>query len=544
MEDFMKKRYWFIFWAAAVLLLFFMNGSLLITDSVESNYALTAKEMVLSGDWISPQIYGRYWYDKPIMSYWLIALGFKLFGFTEFGARFFPALSGLAGLWLAAWGGKKLFSEKVGFYSGVILLTTLEFFTISKSILTDGMLFFFFNAALLFFYLGYSTENKRYYYGTYAFSALATLTKGPIGFLLPGLILVLFLLWERNWRELKNVKLVSGTLLFFLLAGPWYYAMMHLHADFFGQFLGTHNFLRATVSEHPRDNVIYYYTAINVLASFAWIGFFPGMLKNIIYKAGKWVMPLAREKFLLLWFFVIFFFYQNMATKYITYTYPILLPLAYLLAAYICEQGDKLNVKGALGFNLFIYVILTATAVWLSTNKPEVLADSSQVVMLTGVCALGVLWACWKKWLGASWNHSVVSIACVTFIFNLVAIKALCQPLMFEASGYAVAQYVNKNLPQQAPLYIEGGYPTSAVFYTGREIPTIIDDNKVEEFLPKGFSWSAKNVMPYRTVSEVKAVKNLAVIVPKSSVDSIQKKVPGKWQVHNIPGKWVLVTKE
>lgn len=54
------------FWLAALLLLFVFNGSLLITDSVESNYALTAKEMVVSGDWLSPQIYGQYWFDKPV----------------------------------------------------------------------------------------------------------------------------------------------------------------------------------------------------------------------------------------------------------------------------------------------------------------------------------------------------------------------------------------------------------------------------------------------------------------------------------------------
>ena len=61
----MPRKYWLLLFTAAAALLFAGNGSLLITDSVESNYALTAKEMVLSGDWLSPQIYGHYWYDKP-----------------------------------------------------------------------------------------------------------------------------------------------------------------------------------------------------------------------------------------------------------------------------------------------------------------------------------------------------------------------------------------------------------------------------------------------------------------------------------------------
>lgn len=86
----MRRYGWWLFWGLAALLLFFGNGQLWITDSVESNYALTAKEMVLSGDWISPQIYSNYWYDKPIFFYWLTAAGFKIFGFNEFAARFFP----------------------------------------------------------------------------------------------------------------------------------------------------------------------------------------------------------------------------------------------------------------------------------------------------------------------------------------------------------------------------------------------------------------------------------------------------------------------
>lgn len=78
-----------------VWLVFFMvaNNMLPVTDPVESNYALTAKEMVLSGNWLSPQIYGTFWYDKPIMIYWLIALAFKVFGFADWVVRLPSAIS-------------------------------------------------------------------------------------------------------------------------------------------------------------------------------------------------------------------------------------------------------------------------------------------------------------------------------------------------------------------------------------------------------------------------------------------------------------------
>ena len=349
----MRRYGWWLFWSLAALLLFFGNGQLWITDSVESNYALTAKEMVLSGDWISPQIYGNYWYDKPVFFYWLTAAGFKIFGFNEFAARFFPALFGMAGLWLLVYAAKKLYGEKTAFWSGVILMTSTEFFLISKSVITDSTLFFFFSMALVFFYLGYSTQQKNYYYGMYTGMALATLTKGPIGFLLPGLIMVLFLVFTRGWREIKNMKVFSGGLLFFLIAAPWYVAMYNLHGSaFIDQFFGTHNFLRATVSEHPRDNVFYYYTLVLLLALFPWSGLLPRFLWRTLREDGKWRRPDEKTGFLLIWAETVFFFFQNMATKYLTYTYPMLFPLALLLGKYLSEK--KWNAVTALAFNLLL----------------------------------------------------------------------------------------------------------------------------------------------------------------------------------------------
>ena len=94
--------------------------------------------------------------------------------------------------------------------------------------------------------------------------------------LLPGLIITLFLLWQRDWHVLKRMHLVSGTLLCAAVVVPWYAVMYSLHgSDFINTFFGTHNFLRATVSEHPRDDVIYYYTLVNLLALFPWSGLVP-----------------------------------------------------------------------------------------------------------------------------------------------------------------------------------------------------------------------------------------------------------------------------
>ena len=140
----MCKKYGPLVVLAVLLLLLAGNNLLPVTDNVESNYALTAKEMVLSGDWISPRIYGNYWFDKPVMFYWLTALAYKILGFTDFASRLAPALSGTLAVAMAGFAGCKLYSQRAGLYSMLILSSCLLFFVLSKLIITDAALFLFF----------------------------------------------------------------------------------------------------------------------------------------------------------------------------------------------------------------------------------------------------------------------------------------------------------------------------------------------------------------------------------------------------------------
>lgn len=334
----MRSKNLFWLFIIGVYLFFLMNSSICITDPVESNYALTAKEMVLSNDYFSPQIYGQYWYDKPVFFYWLLASAFKIGGFTEFAARFWPAVFSLLGLFLTYYLGKKLYSERTGLYSALILGTCFAYWYIGKAVITDMVLFVFFNSILVFFYLAYSGEQKNYYYLAYFFADLATLTKGPIGFLLPGLIILLFLFWTKNWQEIKKMKLLSGTALFLLVAVPWYYLMYLKHGqDFLTTFFGVHNFLRATVSEHPKDNVIYYYLMIFLLSIFPWTFVLPAALKKYRKNLSRKAVS-DKTAYLIIWFGTVNIFFQLVATKYCTYTFPALLPAALLLGNYLSDK--------------------------------------------------------------------------------------------------------------------------------------------------------------------------------------------------------------
>lgn len=316
------------------LFLYLIGNELLpVTDTAESNYAVTAKEMVLSGDWISPQIYGHYWYDKPIFYYWELALSYTLFGFNEMASRLPAALLGSASVLFTYWFARRVYSEKIGWLSAIILGTSVECWLLSKAIITDTTLFLFMSMAIAFFYMGY-TENRKYYYLCYIAAAFAVLTKGPIGLLLPGLAALLFLAYNKDLAEMKRVHLFSGLLLFTAITGAWYGLMCYLHgSDFLLNFLGVHNFLRATVSEHPTKNKWYFYLIIYFIGFAPWSFTIPySFFKKWKRKELDLRNSSNATQLLFIYFAVVNIFFELIATKYTTYTFPGLFSLSILTA--------------------------------------------------------------------------------------------------------------------------------------------------------------------------------------------------------------------
>ena len=341
------------------LFLYLIGNQLLpITDTAESNYALTAKEMVLSDDWISPQIYGHYWYDKPIFYYWELALSYTLFGFNEMASRLPAALLGSTSILFTYWFARHVYSEKIGWLSAIILGTSVECWLLSKAIITDTTLFLFMSMSIAFFYLGYA-ENRRYYYLCYIAAAFAVLTKGPIGLLLPGLAALLFLAYNKDLEEMKHVHLFSGLALFTVITGAWYGLMCYLHgSDFLLNFLGVHNFLRATVSEHPTKNTWYFYLIIYFIGFAPWSFTIPySLFKKWKRKELDLRNSTNATQLLFIYFAVVNIFFELIATKYTTYTFPGLFSLSILTA--ILYQNLTLRFEKIGCAAIAIYTILT-----------------------------------------------------------------------------------------------------------------------------------------------------------------------------------------
>lgn len=449
-----------------VALYFWGNGALPVTAPVEVNYAQTAKEMLAAGDFLSPQIYGNYWYDKPIFFYWELLAAFSVFGVTDFAARFFPALFAAAGLGLTYAFARRLYDERTAFWSALILGTSVLYSFLAKLILTDLSLFVFFGGTLAAFYIGYRERRRSFFYIAYACAGLAVLTKGPIGFLLPGLIILVFLIAARDLSALGRVCLPTGLLVFAAVCAPWYVYMYLVHgADFVNTFLGIHNVLRATVSEHAQWDVWYFYLGIYVLGMFPWSFALPLAL----FRAWR-VRPVVetRTLFLLVWAIVVPVFFQMMATKYPTYSFPAFLPTAILTARLLAQNTRVLKAGAIVGMGLYLAVVFAAT-----------------------------------NYAGRDGHFS----------------------------GKGAAAILSRTMQTDDLLVCYGDYTATVPYYTGHTMYELATREEIAARAPREMSWNSKNVMPFLPIDELPADRTVYLVLERHAFDAFEENFAGQgWE--------------
>ena len=490
----------------------FYNAYLPITDPVESNYVLSAITMIKHNSWISPMIYDQVWYDKPPLTYWALMITYKLFGISDFTSRIPNTLiagGSVALMYHLVYRIKE--SKHIAIMSALILFSALQFWYISHAVITDGFLFFFSLAIFGYSYLAFTKKDANFMVKAYGAAALAVVTKGPVGIVLPGLILCLFVAmrWfsqkdNNNYTLTEDIKLLFnplGILLFIVLASPWYIAMYSIHGqEFISGFLGLHNMERALVSEHPKFNVWYYYLIIVPIALLPWTPAVIYQLKNI-----KW-----KENFYLfgaIWFIVIVLFYSLVATKYITYTLPAIIPCIIWGAEAITNSfhNKSTSFKYIVTIPLAIYVLLFLVA---SIVTPEL----NPVPLIVALILIVLFTLLAKQYNNNKLPLSIYLTTPLTILYTAITITVT--PILFDQSGLQFKPYIESNTQ---PTYIYGTYYTSILYYT-EDTPTQVFVHTTDNPL-----WTAgKTLMPTITVEEfekrVSIEKGAIIIVPNKYI--------------------------
>jgi 4-amino-4-deoxy-L-arabinose transferase-like glycosyltransferase len=468
--------------------------------------------MVLSGDWLSPQIYGIYWYDKPIAIYWLLSLSYSIFGFTDFASRLPGAVFGMASVLITAWyvlrrTGKTL----MALLAAAMLATSLEVWAISHSIITDQILFFFTAGTMFFAYIGLTEGKCRYMTAAYAMAAGAVLAKGPVGIVLPGLFLLIFAAVRRNSTYFKRIFSPSGILVFCLLALPWYGSMYALHGqDFIDGFLGLNNVVRATVSEHPQMNVWYYYVILVPVSLLPWTG--PCLYA--FWRRRGWT---DEYLFMTIWALGTILFYSFMATKYPTYSYIANIPLLFLGTLGIMDIYETDRRK--------LWTIVTAPAIcyWALLFAASFFVQWGNWLWLYIFVPLAIAMVIFSQWR-RSYPAIPALIAIATIIvYGIVTQQGLSN--LYQYRSTAVVLPAQEHM--QGDLYFYGDYRTSFVYYSGRSAALLeMPGTDKNALLHRSNVWSKKHLYkeadPWATVDRLTRHEALSIIVAEKDYKEFQ----------------------
>lgn len=387
-----------ILWLLLISLLAFLwhLGSIGLVDETEPLFAEAARQMTVTGDWITPYFNSQTRFDKPPLIYWLMASAYNLIGVNEWAVRLPSALSAIAlmvvgfytlrrfgisrpaavvpsldsgdedsqnptsklqnqerQLWLSAWIGSALIALNP---QTIVWART----GVSDMLLSGCMC-----SALLTFFMGYASQPQttngktfwlsvkdRWYLAFYVLIALAILAKGPVGIVLPALIIGSFLLYLGNgWDVLREMRLIPGLFLILLLALPWYVLVILANGDaYIKSFFGYHNLQRFTDTVNGHSAPWYFYFLVVLIGFAPWSSYLPLAIARLrFWQRDRWrSSPRSTHLglFALFWFAGVFGFFTIAVTKLPSYVLP-LLPAASILVALL--WSDQLTNGGKRG---------------------------------------------------------------------------------------------------------------------------------------------------------------------------------------------------
>ena len=471
-----------------------------ITDSDEAFYAEGAREMVESGDWITPHFNYAPRFEKPILYYWLTAVAYLIAGVGEASARFPSALAGLGLTLLTFAGARRWFDTATGVLAGMITATSFGYVMMARQALPDltlALLSTLTTWAALAAWLDdppgargrvRSTGERRWWLIVAAAAgAGAFLTKGPVGVAVPALIVLPLLggeVWSGRsaWRA-RVSDVAIALLLFLALATPWFLSMTLVHgADYLDRFFIEENLERFATARYNDPRPPWYYIPIVLGGMLPWSPFMMLWLPAIGCFVGRQRQIPTIELRLIWWALAPLLFFTVSAGKQPRYILPILPPLAILLARTIhrrlqaTSEPDRLVVACA-GLTAVLLLVVGSLAFharplfldWSTTRTTGV----SLAVMLSG---LAVFIAAWRR----TWIPQTLVAA--TIVTSLGAYFVL-----LAAPGRApverMAAMITDAQPSNTPYGRHRVFNRNLVFYTERQFVELSALDAARNFL-------------------------------------------------------------
>jgi 4-amino-4-deoxy-L-arabinose transferase-like glycosyltransferase len=470
-----------------------------IADTDEAFYAESAREMVESGDWLTPHFNYDPRFQKPALYYWLTGAVYLVTGPTEFSARFWAALAGVGLVLITAAVGRRWFDESVGLLAGAIAATNFGYFALARMALPDLPLAFFITLATWAAFvatLERERQPRRWLLIAATAAAFGFLMKGPLAIIIPALVFLPVVLIERRSLNLRLADVTLATLLFAAIAAPWYVAMWLQHGtDYLVGFFVGDNFERFATSRFNDPRPWWFYLPVVAGGLLPWTPL-----------ALVWVGPIGEfvtrrrdvgtiHLRLLLWILLPLAFFTLSVGKQPRYVLPILPPLAVLLGSSIVERtqawrgldGSRSRqrrsmavVSGCMLAGLFLIalaaVLYRARSLFLDVAPTATLVVTVLIAAAGAAVVLASLTNAWRVAPGVLALGAALTFATLPY-------SAL--PSSRDAAVQKMATLVQQSRADGEAIGTYRVFVRNLVFYSGLKHTDIIHDEHLKEWLVK-----------------------------------------------------------
>ncbi|MEN8149419.1 MAG: glycosyltransferase family 39 protein [Planctomycetota bacterium] len=469
------------------VLFFAFLGSRPLWNVNEGMHSATSKEMILTGDWITPHHNGKPFYDKTVLHNWFVAISLMVLGFTEVAARLPAALLALGTVLVTYWMGRRMFGKWAGFFGAVVLATSVMVVVLSQTIIHDSSLCFFVTLALAFFYRGYSAEDGggKWFLFSCASLGMALIAKGPVGLVLPAGVIFLFLAFRRDLRFLGKMQLHWGVPLGLLIGIPWFVAIGTQNGDWLYEFvvrlhLGSFLGLESVRINHPKP---WYQYAPLLAGGFApWSVFLPGAVWRAWQRRPEDVR--GATALLLVWAGVYILFFSAATSKLATYLLPCYPALALLVGRLWAEVATRdapaATARRWLTWPILVFAAIPIAIVVVLNGEDlpvERLRDHYGVGLATALTPIAALFVCLAAaavllWTGRVRPAFAAVAASITTCFVLLVLLIIPSVNSVQSSR-KLADEMDRRVPKGERLVHYHRDRDSMLFYTDRKIRVV-----------------------------------------------------------------------
>jgi len=379
-----------------------------LLDDADTVHAEAAREMLVRHDWVTLYANGIRYLEKAPLMYWGVASSFWLFGVHEWSARLPLILGLLALLGAVYWLGRRTYGERAGFYSALVLVTSIGPYLYTRFLIPDILVGLWLTLGLGFFLQTLEEErpSRLACWGLAATIALGVLTKGLIGLVFPAAMIGLYLILTGNLRHVLRLRLISSTAVLLAIAAPWHILAALRNPDqgatrgFLWFYFVNEHFLRYLNKRVPRDYdtvPLLLFWVLTVVWLVPWAAFLPEGLKQVpwhwrqlrsLKQTGSVEASQRRANLLfLIWGLVIIVFF-SFSTRQEYYTIPALPAFALLIGGWLARESEVVATAGPRRTGHISSVILFTIGIaafvvglfFLFWSKPATSADLADLL--------------------------------------------------------------------------------------------------------------------------------------------------------------------